>query len=123
MKTTLLLLLISMSCIAQKVVYKEITASGTFEQYQTKDGFVLNLGDAITIGYPLGQEFTFITQGDLQVAARLSNSEVKISKIKAIGNATRGYKVYLFFKGYGINCAIDYESALETGEIKNPFNQ
>ena len=123
MKTTLLLLIISISCFAQKAVYKEITNKGIFEQYQTKDGSVLNIGDAITIGYPLGQDFTFITQGALQVAAHLSNVEVKISKIKAIGNAERGYKVYLFFKGYGFNCAIDYEAALETGEIKNPFIQ
>jgi hypothetical protein len=120
MKITLLILFISFNCLGQTAVYNKLSEKGIFEQYQTKDGLILKNGDAIKIGYPLGQDFTFITQGDLQVSARLSNSEVSISKIKSIGNPVRGYKIYLFFKGYGINCAIDYESALETGEINNP---
>jgi hypothetical protein len=123
MKTIVLLLFISFSGFAQKAVYNKTNTAGKFSEYQTKEGSVLKVGDTITIGYPLGQYFTFITQGDLQVEARLSNSKVTISKIKSIGNAARGFKTYLFFKGYGFNCSIDYEAALETGEIKNPFNQ
>jgi hypothetical protein len=123
MNKIILLLLITFSCQGQKLVYNQINNSGIFKEYQTKDGLIIKKGDAITIGYPLGNHFTFITQGNLNVAARLSNSVVTVSKIKSIGNDQRGYKVYLYFKGYGINCAIDYEAALETGEIKDPANQ
>jgi hypothetical protein len=57
----------------------------------------------------------------LNVAARLSNTKVVIAKIKAIGNNIRGYKIYALFKGYGAAVYIDYEAALETREIIDPF--
>jgi len=121
MKKIILLLLISTSIFAQKAVYNKTKEVGKFTEYQTKSGNVIKVGDTINIGYPLGQEFTFLTQGDLHVASFLSNSKVVISKIKSVGNSTRGYKIYTLFGGYGASVYIDYESALETGEIKNPF--
>lgn len=119
----ILLLLISFSGYSQKAIYNKINQPGIFSEYQTKAGSVLKIGDTITIGYPLGQEFTFLTQGDLHAAASLSNNKVIVSKIKSVGSKTRGYKAYTLFKGYGAAIYIDYESALETGEIKNPFTQ
>lgn len=119
----MLLLFVSFSAFSQKATYNKTNESGKFTEYQTKEGNVLKLGDTITIGYPLGNNFTFITQGDLNGSASLANKRVKISKIKSIGNSIRGYKTYILFSGYGISVHIDYEAALETGEIKNPFTQ
>jgi hypothetical protein len=123
MKIIILLLFVSFSAFSQKAIYNKTNESGKFNEYQTKEGFVLKIGDTITIGYPLGKDFTFITQGDLNGRASLSNKKVKISKIKSIGNSVRGYKTYILFSGYGTSVHIDYEAALETGEIKNPFIQ
>lgn len=123
MKKIILFLLFSISSFGQKAIYNKIEKSGNFTEYQTKEGAVIKISDTITIGYPLGQTFTFITQGNTPTVASLSNNKVVVSKIKSAGNATRGYKIYLLFKGYGISCYIDYEAALETGEIKNPFIQ
>jgi hypothetical protein len=121
MKTTILFLFIGFAGLSQKAVFNKIDHAGTFTEYQTKSGGVLKINDTITIGYPLGKEFTFLTQGDLNVAARLSNTKVVIAKIKAIGNNIRGYKIYALFKGYGAAVYIDYEAALETREIIDPF--
>lgn len=118
MKKIILLLLISFSGFAQKAIYNKTNESGKFTEYQTKDGFTLKVGDTITIGYPTDKNFRFITQGDLEVAPRMANVKVTVSKIKLVKS-----KTYVFFKGYGFNVAIDYEAALETGEIKNPFIQ
>lgn len=122
MKKTILFLLIGFSGFSQTAVYNKTTKSGLFEEYQTKTGNILKLGDTINILLPRqGNEFTFITQGDFQVSSHLSNTKIPISKIKSVGNKKRGHKIYLGFKGFGSNCFIDYESALEVGEIKNPF--
>jgi hypothetical protein len=121
MKIAILLLLISFPIFAQKAIYNKTKEKGEFIEYQTKSGDLVKIGDTITIGFPLGQEFTFLTQGDLHVASFLSNSKVVVKKIKSVGNQTRGFKTYMLFGGYGASVYIDYESALETGEIKNPF--
>lgn len=117
----LVLFFITSICSAQTAIYNKTKTEGKFTEYQTKSGNIIKIGDTITINYPRGENFTFISQGDLKVSATLSNSKVVVSKIKLVGNPTRGYKTYVFFKGYGFNCDIDYESALEVGEIKNPF--
>jgi hypothetical protein len=124
MKKIILFLLLSTSVFAQKAIYNKTSEAGLFKEYQTKSGNVLKIGDTITIGIPMhGPNFTFLTQGDFQIAPHLSNVKVSISKIRSVGNKKRGYKTYIGFPGYGWNCFIDYESALETGEIKNPFIQ
>lgn len=122
MKKLVLLLFFSCSVFSQTAIYNKIEKAGLFKEYQTKSGNILKIGDTINILLPRqGNEFTFLTQGDFQISAHLSNTKVSISKIKTVGNKTRGFKTYLGFKGYGFNCFIDYESALEVGEIKNPF--
>lgn len=122
MKKILLLLVFTTSFSqAQTAAYDKIKSSGSFKEYITKQGTNLKVGDTITIGYPLGKDFTFLTQGNQPVAAFLSNNKIAISNFKAIGSTTRGFKMYALFKGYGLPVYIDYESALETGEIKNPF--
>ena len=125
MKKIILLLLISYSGFSQTATYNKITASGDFTEYKSKNGGVIKIGDTITIGYPFsGNFFTFITQGGAQTSPILSNKKVVISKIKSIGKNSYGYKIYPIFKGFGwVPLYIDYEAALETGEIKNSFIQ
>jgi len=44
-----------------------------------------------------------------------------VDKLKTYGTKKSGYKLYAHFKGYGlIPVLIDYDTALEVGEIKNP---
>jgi len=63
--------------------------------------------------------FTFITQGNTGCGTIISNTKNIITKIKSIGSEKRGYKIFVLFKGYGLlPIYIDYESALETGEIR-----
>lgn len=123
MKKIILLLIISFPIFAQKAVYNKTTTKGDFTEYQTKSGDLLKVGDTIIIGYPYaGNFFTFITQGGAQTSPMLTNKKIVISKIKSVGSKSSGYKIYPLFTGFGwIPIYIDYESALETGEIKNPF--
>ncbi|WP_035647390.1 hypothetical protein [Flavobacterium sp. ASV13] len=123
MKNLLFTLILTASfCNAQTAIYNKTKSTGNFKEYQSKNGSILKVGDSITIGYPLGKEFTFLTQGNQPVAAFLSNKKVAISNLKSVGSNTRGYKMYALFKGYGLPVYIDYESALETGEIKELFS-
>lgn len=121
MKSLLLFLSFSCTAFAQTAVYNKITAAGLFKEYQTKSGDLLKIGDTITIGFPRLQNFTFITQGNQPAGASISNAKITVSKIRTVGNPKRGYKTYALFGGYGFSVYIDYESALEVGEIKNPF--
>jgi hypothetical protein len=58
MKTTILFFIYRICRFITKAVLI-IDHAGTFTEYQTKSGGVLKINDTITIGYPLGQEFTF----------------------------------------------------------------
>lgn len=121
MKTIILFLFFSCSVFSQTAIYNKTKESGKFTEYQTKSGNILKIGDTITIGYPRRENFTFITQGNTPAIASLSNNKVVINKIRSVGSSKTGYKTYLLFGGYGFSVYIDYESALEVGEIKNPF--
>lgn len=121
-KLILSLFFITAFCTAQTAIYEKTKTSGNFKEYLTKEGQTLKIGDTIVIGYPLGKEFTFLTQGNQPVAAFLSNNKVIVSNFKAVGSTSRGFKIYALFKGYGLPVYIDYESALETGEIKKTFS-
>lgn len=123
-KLLLLSLLISISISrAQTVVYDKISSENDFTSYQTKSTNILKVGDTLNIGYPrAGNQFTFISQANIAAGTVIANAKVVITKIKTIGNKKRGYKTYALFKGYGLYPVyIEYEAALETGEIKDPF--
>jgi hypothetical protein len=98
MKKIILILLISFSAYSQKAIYNKTNKEGIFKEYQTKDGNIIKVGDTILIGYPQGSEFKFITQGNVGCASFLSNSKAVVSKIKSIGNTTRGFKTYACLK-------------------------
>jgi hypothetical protein len=92
-----------------------------FTEYITKQGDTLVVGDTLIIGVPTSDlGFVFISQGGLKVANKLSGNKVMINKFKTYGTKKQGFKVYALFGGYGLYpCLIDYETALEVGEIKN----
>lgn len=125
MKKIIFLLLITTICKAQTAIYNKITSEADFTSYQTKSSEIIKTGDTLQIGYPrAGNQFTFISQANTAAGTVIANARVVVSKIKTIGNKTRGYKIFVLFKGYGLYPVyIEYESALETGEIKNPFIQ
>lgn len=122
-KILILLILASGFSNAQTTVYNKTKEEGNFKEYQTKSGIIIKIGDTLNIGYPrTGDFYTFISQGNTNAGTVIANSKVIITKIKSAGNKTRGFKTYLLFKGYGLlPVFIDYEAALETGEVKNPF--
>ena len=115
---------------AQTVMYAHLdtTSNGTYYTgYISKDGFEYKIGDKIKIGFPkTGNLFSFITEGDgvmLPITPLTSNSsgtETEIKKIWVSGNKRAGHTVSFRTKGItGVsNYTIQYENALETGEIK-----
>lgn len=121
MKTTILLLFFTGSIIAQTAIYNQTKEAGLFNEYQTRSGNTIKVSDTLKISVPRLQNFTFITQANAPAGPIIANTNVVISKIRVIGNKKRGYKTYLLFGGYGLLVYIDYESALEEGEIKDPF--
>ncbi|NHM07647.1 hypothetical protein G4D82_10470 [Flavobacterium sp. CYK-4] len=117
-------LLVSKAAFAQTLRYDKITNEGKFTEYFSKSGESIKINDTIEIGYPgNGSRFNFITQGNEPAGVIIANTKVVVTKIKSIGNPKRGYKAYLFFSGYGLlPVVIDYESALETHEVKRKIN-
>jgi hypothetical protein len=121
MKLLIIFLFFCSLIYGQKTIYSTTREAGTFSEYQTKSGNTLKIGDTLKISLPRLQNFTFITQGNRPAGPIIANTKVVISKIKSIGTKKIGYKTFVLFGGYGLSVYIDYESALEFGEIKNPF--
>ncbi|WP_119792079.1 hypothetical protein [Flavobacterium anhuiense] len=117
------LILATAFCNAQTALYNKIEKEGKFTEYQTKSGNIVKIGDTLNIGYPrAGNQYSFISQANIPAGTVIANTKVIVSTIKTIGNKKRGFKTYILFKEYGAYPVyIEYESALETGEIKNPF--
>ncbi|WGF93984.1 hypothetical protein [Aequorivita marisscotiae] len=107
---------------SQTAEYGKLTKKSEYKIYITKIGDSLKVGDTLTIGIPnsdLG--FTYISQGGQRVSNTLADKKVVVDKLKTYGTKKNGYKLYAHFKGYGlIPVLIDYDTALEVGEIKNP---
>ncbi|GGW28626.1 hypothetical protein [Arenibacter certesii] len=107
---------------SQTAEYGKLTDKSEYEIYLTKTGDTLKVGDTLTIGIPTSDlGFTYISQGGQRVSNTLSDKKVIVDKLKTYGTKKSGYKMYAHFKGYGlIPVLIDYDTALELGEIKNP---
>lgn len=126
MKAFLLIinLLFSINCMAQDQVaeYGKVTGNGFYTAYVSKTGDIIHEGDTLVIGKPGGEfGFFYITQGGQRVQNWLSSKKVVITQIKSYGTKKRGYTLWAQFKGYGlIPVFIDYDNALQTGEIINP---
>jgi len=122
MKKITLILIMSFSIgFAQTAEYGKLIKKSNYKNYITKNNDTLKVGDTLTIGIPTSDlGFTYISQGGQRVSNMLSEKKVIIDKLKTYGNKTNGYKMYAHFKGYGlIPVLIDYETAMELGEIKN----
>ena len=102
--------------------YGELTKKSQYKIYLTKTGDTLEIGDTLIIGIPTSDlGFTYISQGGQKVSNTLADKKVVVDKLKTYGTKKNGYKMYAQFKGYGlIPVLIDYDTALELGEIKNP---
>lgn len=123
MKTSLTfsLLLLCFYGFSQKAEYGNLTKKSSYEEYLTKSGDIIKIGDTLTLGIPTSDlGFTYISQGGQRVSNTLSNKTVIIDQLKTYGTKSQGFKLYVHFKGYGlVPVLIDYETALETGEIIN----
>lgn len=117
-KIAFILLFISSFMSAQTATYP-VEKEGKFKTYISRDNIEFSVGQKLEIGLPYaGNQYTFITQGNVPAGAVITGNTVKISKLKAVGNKDTGYKMYAQFKGYGLlPVDIDIESALKTGEI------
>jgi hypothetical protein len=116
--------------VAQEIKYSDLattTLKGDFTSYIASDGGVYKIGDRIKIGVPSSNKtFAFIWQGDgfitpmTALNAVSSGTESEIKRIQVIGNKRSGYHVLMKSKGYIglINYTIQFENALQTGEIK-----
>jgi len=126
MKAFLLIIcaLFAINCLAQDQIaeYGKITGNGFYSAYVSKTGDIIHEGDTLVIGKP-GGEFGFlnIQQGGQRIAVWMAGKKVKISQIKSYGTSKRGYTLFVQFKGFGLlPVFIDYDNALQTGEIINP---
>lgn len=115
---TLLLCIVNIS-YSQVAEYNNLDKKADYKTYITKSKDTITVGSVLTIGLPYNQQqFTFITQGNQPTASFLAGNTIKITKLRALGNKTKGYKIYAYFKGYGmLPVIIDVESALLAKEI------
>lgn len=121
-KLFLVLLFAPFLCIGQTFKFGEVQEKNSKgDTYISKSGKTLKTGDKLTIGKPIDDSkdtFSYITQGGVQVVRSLENNEIEIFRFQTFKQAAFSGKVYVAFKGYGlIPVLIDYESALESGEI------
>jgi hypothetical protein len=126
MKIFTIILFFSFSIgFSQTAEYGKLTKKSEYKNYITKIGDTLKVGDTLTIGIPTSDlGFTYISQGGQRVSNTLSDKKVVVDKLKTYGTKKSGYKLYAHFKGYGlIPVLIDYDTALEVGEIKNPYKK
>lgn len=146
MKTLMKVLLLTLICtnvIGQELKYEDLNTGtkpkGPFTSYECKDGTVYNVNDYLTIGYPSGGDFVFITNqsdflatmealnGKPQTINKLgpteSNTKTQIKNIVLGGSKRNGYYVYIKTKGMLGKLASTYtiqiENAIDAGEIKS----
>ena len=121
-KLLLVLLLVPLVSFGQAFKFGEVQKKNSKgNTYISKSGKTLKIGDKLTIGKPIDDSkdtFSYITQAGVQVVRSLENNEIEVFRFQTFKQAAFSGKVYVAFKGYGlIPVLIDYESALESGEI------
>ena len=121
--STLIVLLVTLTCSSQIAEYGKLTDNLKYDSYISKTGDKIIVGDTLIIGKASGEfGFIYITQGGERVVSSLAGNKVKITQIKSFGTIKAGYKLWVQFKGYGlVPVFIDYDNAIETGEIINPM--
>lgn len=117
-----LFLLITSVCFGQDMAeYGKLNLVKNYKSYKSKNGTILNSGDTLHIGIPAGDRFKFITQGQGNLPSWFASSTIVIKRFKVVnqGEGT-GNILYATFKSYPSMVWINYELALEVGEIYNP---
>lgn len=125
MKKLLLIitLLISATSFAQTAKYNNLRKNNeSFKDYLSKNGDIIKVGDSLTLGKAMDPDgFRFISQGGGRMHPTHGGKQIAISKIKSYGKEKSGFTIWIEFKGFGwIPVDVDYENALEAGEIINP---
>jgi hypothetical protein len=120
-KVTLFLLFSFYISYSQTAEYGKLINKSEYKIYLTKTTDTLKVGDTLIIGIPTSDlGFTYISQNGQRVSNVLADKKVIVDKLKVYGTKISGFKMYAQFKGYGlIPVLIDYDTALELGEIKN----
>jgi hypothetical protein len=112
--------LLSSSQVAR---FDQIKTAASYDEYVTSTGESIFVGDTLRIGKPAaGVSFVNITQGNVGIKSSMAGKKVVITQIKSYGKEKQGYTIYVQFKGFGIPVYIDYDNALDAGEIISPAN-
>lgn len=124
MKKILLLILIANCSLSYSQIaeFGNLLKKSTYNEYLSRSGDTIKIGDTLIIGIPTSDlGFTYISQGGQRVSNTLAGKSIVIDQLKTYGTKAQGFKMYAQFKGFGlVPVLIDYDTALETGEIKNP---
>lgn len=116
-------LFLSISSLAQTAKYDNLKKNNeTFKEYISKNGDIIKVGDSLTLGKAMDPSgFRFISQGGGRMHPTHGGKQIAISKIKSYGKEKSGFTIWMEFKGFGwIPVNVDYENALDAGEIINP---
>ena len=118
---TLIVLFVTLACSAQIAEYGKLT-NIKYDSYISKTGDQINVGDTLLIGKASSESgFIYITREGARLNSALAGNKIEINKIKSFETQAAGLKLWVQFKGFGWPFAlIDYENAIETGEIINP---
>ncbi|WP_413513228.1 hypothetical protein [Myroides odoratus] len=125
MKKILTILTLFVACIsvAQTAEYNKLSQNNqSFTEYKSKNGDIIKVGDSLMIGKAMDPDgFRYISQGGGRMHATHGGKPFTIHKIKSYGKEKSGFTIWISFKGYGLlTVDVDYENALEAGEIINP---
>lgn len=118
-KILLSLLFITNFSFAQVATFSSEMKEGDYSEYVSKNKISIKSDNELLIGFPSnGNKFTYLTQGNDLVDARLNNIYIVIDKIKIIKMQNGFCKAYATFKGFGmIPIYIDIEAAIHFNEI------
>ncbi|MDM1325890.1 hypothetical protein [Myroides odoratimimus] len=125
MKNLLLIitLLTTSAIFAQRAEYGKLNKNNeSYKEYLSKNGDLIKVGDTLIIGKAMDpQGFRYISQGGGRIHPTHGGKPFEITKIKSYGKTKSGFTIWLNFKGYGwLPVELDYENALEDGEVINP---
>ncbi|SEH93900.1 hypothetical protein SAMN02927937_02257 [Paenimyroides aquimaris] len=121
----LLLIVVGQQVVAQNkkvksVSHDALTKAGTYTEYISRAGVIVQVGDSLQINNPSNFErYMYITQNDAYLRADEMNKKLKVKAINVSGDDKKGYTVFFTCKGLGATPVfVRYEDAVQTNEIK-----
>jgi len=113
-----LIFMLSISFSFAQHTKENLSKAEIIKEYQTNDGTIIKAGDKVNIALPsAGHQFIYITQGGIPCGTIIANQSYTIDKIRVLGNKKRGFKAFALFKGFGLSCYVEIETALMVGEV------